>query len=188
MGLAQELHDSTVSRRAFLKAGAAVGGGLMIGWVTKAQSADETALFAPNAFLRLDGQGKVTVVSPMIEMGQGTYTSLPMLVAEEIDVDMSNVSVEHAPPNDKLYGNAHTGGVQITGNSSSIRAFYLPMREAGAAARAMLITAAATKLNIDASVLTTEPGYVVGPGRQAHTVRRLGRCCGEAAGPCPHQA
>ena len=139
--------DISVSRRHFLKAGAALGGGLMIGWVPESQSAAEAEPVAPNpnAFIRLDRQGKVTVVSPMIEMGQGTYTSLPMLVAEELDVEMSNVAVEHSPPNDKLYGNALVGGLQITGNSSSIRAFYLPMRQAGAAARAMLIAAAANE-------------------------------------------
>jgi isoquinoline 1-oxidoreductase beta subunit len=145
--------DTSVSRRHFLKAGAAFGGGLMIGWVPEAQSAADAELFAPNAFIRLDRQGRVTVVSPMVEMGQGTYTSLPMLVAEELDVDMSNVAVEHSPPNDKLYGNAFLGGVQTTGNSSSIRAFYLPMRQAGAAARAMLIAAAAKKLGVDVSAL-----------------------------------
>ncbi len=122
----------------------------MIGWVPEGQSAAATGLFAPNAFIRLDRQGKVTVISPMVEMGQATYTSLPMLVAEELDVDMSDVAVEHSPPNDKLYGNAFLGGVQTTGNSSSIRAFYLPLRQAGAAARAMLIAAAATKLGVDA--------------------------------------
>ena len=109
----------------------------------------------------------MTVISPMVEMGQGTYTSLPMLVAEELDVDMSDVGVEHSPPNDKLYGNAFLGGVQMTGNSSSIRGFYLPLRQAGAAARAMLIAAAATKLGVDAGALTTEPGYVVARGRRA---------------------
>jgi isoquinoline 1-oxidoreductase subunit beta len=155
--------DVSVSRRHFLKAGAAFGGGLMIGWVPEAQSAADAERVAanPNAFIRIDRLGKVTVVSPMIEMGQGTYTSLPMLVAEELDVDMSNVAVEHAPANDKLYGNALVAGIQITGNSSSIRAFYLPMRQTGAAARAMLIAAAAKKLGIDESALKTEPGYVV---------------------------
>ena len=117
--------------------------------------------FAPNAFVRIDRQGKVSIVSPMAEMGQGVYTALPMLVAEELDADMSNVTVEHSPPSDKLYGNAFLGGVQTTGNSSSIRAFYLPLRQAGAAARAMLVAAAAEKLNVDASALTTEPGFVV---------------------------
>ena len=153
--------DNFVSRRHFLKAGAAFGGGLMIGWMPRVPSAADAGSFAPNAFIRLDRQGKVTVISPMVEMGQGTYTSLPMLVAEELDVDMSDVAVEHAPPNDKLYGNAFLGGVQTTGNSSSIRAFYLPLRQAGAAARAMLIAAAATKLGVDESTLKTEPGHVV---------------------------
>jgi isoquinoline 1-oxidoreductase beta subunit len=153
--------DFSVSRRHFLKAGAALGGGFMIGWVPLSQSAADAGLFAPDAFIRLDRQGKVTVISPMVEMGQGTYTSLPMLVAEELDVDMSDVAVEHSPPNDKLYGNAFLGGVQTTGNSSSIRAFYLPLRQAGAAARAMLIAAAAAKLGVDESTLKTEPSHVV---------------------------
>ena len=74
---------------------------------------------------------------------------------------MSNVTVEHSPPNDKLYGNAFLGGSQTTGNSSSIRGFYLPLRQAGAAARAMLVAAAAEKLNVDANALITEAGFVV---------------------------
>ena len=155
-------HD--VSRRLVLKAGAAIGGGLMIGWrweSSTAAAADDATVFAPNAFVRIDRQGKVSIVSPMAEMGQGVYTALPMLVAEELDADMSNVTVEHSPPSDKLYGNAFLGGVQTTGNSSSIRAFYLPLRQAGAAARAMLVAAAAEKLNVDANALITEPGFVV---------------------------
>ena len=159
-----ERAERNVSRRLVLKAGAAIGGGLMIGWrweSSTAAAADDATLFAPNAFVRIDRQGKVSIVSPMAEMGQGVYTALPMLVAEELDADMSNVTVEHSPPNDKLYGNAFLGGVQTTGNSSSIRAFYLPLRQAGAAARAMLVAAAAEKLNLDASALTTEPGFVV---------------------------
>ena len=156
--------EHSVSRRLVLKAGAAIGGGLMIGWrweSSTAASAEAATLFAPNAFVRIDRQGKVSIVSPMAEMGQGVYTALPMLVAEELDADMSNVTVEHSPPNDKLYGNAFLGGVQTTGNSSSIRAFYLPLRQAGAAARAMLVAAAAEKLNVDASALITEAGFVV---------------------------
>ena len=159
-----ERAERNVSRRLVLKAGAAIGGGLMIGWrweSSTAAAADDATLFAPNAFVRIDRQGKVSIVSPMAEMGQGVYTALPMLVAEELDADMSNVTVEHSPPSDKLYGNAFLGGVQTTGNSSSIRAFYLPLRQAGAAARAMLVAAAAEKLNVDASALITEPGFVV---------------------------
>lgn len=166
-----ERHDTNLSRRTFLVAGAAAGGGLIVGWIPDGQAADAGAggamPFAPNAFVRVDRAGMVTVISPMIEMGQGTYTSLPMLVAEELDVDMKNVAVDHAPANDKLYGNAQLGGGQITGNSASIRGFYLPLRQAGAAAREMLIAAAAAKLGVDASSLKTEPGFVVdGAGKR----------------------
>ena len=158
------LEAAELSRRRFLQASAAFGGGLMIGWVEAAQAEPGSAPvvdFAPNAFIRIDRDGQVTVISPMIEMGQGTYTALPMLVAEELDADMSKVGYGISPPNDKLYGNSFLGGVQTTGNSSSIRAFYLPMRQAGAAARAVLIAAAATKLAVDAAELTTEAGHVI---------------------------
>ncbi|MFN3623467.1 MAG: molybdopterin cofactor-binding domain-containing protein, partial [Hyphomicrobium sp.] len=153
-----------VSRRRFLKASAAFGGGLLIGWVDVAEAEPGSAPvheFAPNAFIRIDRDGKVTVISPSIEMGQGTYTALPMLVAEELDVDMSSVHVTHSPPSDKLYGNPAVGGAQITGGSTAIRGFYKPLREAGAAARAMLIAAAAAKLGVDAGELTAEAGQVV---------------------------
>jgi isoquinoline 1-oxidoreductase subunit beta len=159
-----ERGEQAVSRRFVLKAGAAVGGGLMIGWVPAACSDNpgkSAKSLPPNAYIRVDPQGKVTIVSPMAEMGQGVYTALPMLVAEELDADMANVSVEHSPPNDKLYGNAFLGGTQTTGNSSSIRGFYLPLRQVGAAARAMMIAAAAERLKVDASTLTTDSGYVV---------------------------
>ena len=158
MNSALALHS--LSRRSFLVASAAVGGGLMIGWVPAADATGED-VFAPNAFIRLDRAGKVTVISPAVEMGQGTYTSLPMLVAEELDVDMANVGVDHAPPNDKLYGNPLVSNVQMTGGSTSIRAFYIPLRKAGATAREMLIAAAAARLKVEPSTLTTEPGFVV---------------------------
>ncbi len=149
--------ETGLSRRRFLQAGAAIGGGMMLGWVDVVSAepvAEPGQTFAPDAFIRIDREGKVTVISPSIEMGQGTYTSLPMLVAEELDVDMEQVAVTHSPPSDKLYGNPAIGGAQITG-------FYKPLREAGAAARAMIIAAAAAKLSVDASELTTEAGNVV---------------------------
>ena len=105
------------------------------------QKPDADGTFAPNAFIRIDGAGKTTLVMPQVEMGQGTYTSIPMILAEELDADFSKVVLEHAPPNDKLYGNP-TFGIQVTGNSNSVRAFWLPLRKAGAAARAMLVQAA----------------------------------------------
>jgi CO/xanthine dehydrogenase Mo-binding subunit len=153
--------QSGFSRRSFLQAGAAVGGGLMIGWYLPASGAADATPFAPNAFIRIDRKGMVTVISPKIEMGEGTYTSLPMLVAEELDVDMSNVLVDPSPPSDKLYGDPFQGGRQITGGSTAIRAFYLPLRKAGAAARQMLIAAAARSWKVEPSTLTTEAGVVV---------------------------
>ena len=130
MNSVRALRAPSLSRRSFLVACAASGGGLMIGWVPAADATGED-VFAPNAFIRLDRAGKVTVISPAVEMGQGTYTSLSMLIAEELDVDMANVSVDHAPANDKLYGNPIISGVQMTGGSTTIRAFYLPLRRGG---------------------------------------------------------
>ncbi len=94
-------------------------------------------------------------------MGQGTYTALPMLVAEELDVDLGQVGVDHAPPNDKLYANSIAFNQQITGGSTAVRAFFKPMREAGAAARQMLMAAAATQLGVAKEELTTKAGAVV---------------------------
>jgi isoquinoline 1-oxidoreductase beta subunit len=162
--------ESALSRRAFLKAGAAVGGGLMIGWVPEgyaADPADASQPFAPNAFVRIDRSGKVTVVSPSVEMGQGTYTALPMLVAEELDVDMSDVGVDHAPASNRLYANPALGE-QITGGSTAVRGFFKPMREAGAAAREMIVAAAADRLGVSPSELSTKDGQVIhaGSGRR----------------------
>ena len=87
--------------------------------------------FAPNAFIRIDKAGKTTLVMPQVEMGQGVYTSVPMILAEELDADFAQVALKHAPPSDKLYGNP-AFGIQATGNSNSVRAFWLPLRKAGA--------------------------------------------------------
>src|SRR4029450_5592105 len=107
------------------------------------------APFAPNAFLRIDRAGKVTFVSPMIEMGQGTYTSLSMLIAEELEVDVDKVALEHAPPAG-AYLNPLIG-IQMPGASTAIRAMYVPLRRAGATARVMLVSAAAFRWKVDAA-------------------------------------
>src|SRR4029077_19746133 len=99
--------------------------------------------FTPNAFIRIGSDGQVVMTMPYVEMGQGTYTSIPMLLAEELEVDLKQVQLEHAPPNEKLYGNPLLGGLQATGNSNAIRAAWLPLRHAGATARSMLVAAAA---------------------------------------------
>jgi isoquinoline 1-oxidoreductase beta subunit len=142
------------SRRWLLKAGAAAGGGLLVGFSAPAPgpaAAEEAnSEFAPNAFLRIGRDGKIVMTIPQVEMGQGTYTSLAAIIAEELDADFSQVSVEAAPPNDKLFANP-AFGLQATGGSTSIRAFWMPMRQAGAAARALLVQAAAKMWNVDAS-------------------------------------
>jgi isoquinoline 1-oxidoreductase subunit beta len=115
--------------------------------------------FAPNAFIRIEENGRTTLIMPQVEMGQGVYTSIPMILAEELDADMAQVVLEHAPPNDKLYGNP-VFGLQVTGNSNSVRAWWMPLRKAAAGARAMLVQAAATEWQVDAKECTTAKGEV----------------------------
>src|SRR5215468_22609 len=143
------------SRREILVAGAAAGGGLLIGWnvdarprmLAKHVKATPPA-FAPNAFIRIGRDGRVTLIVAQVEMGQGTFTSMPMLLAEELEVGLDQVQVENAPPNEKLY--AIPGfGVQMTGSSCSVRFLYEPLRRAGATARMMLVAAAAQSWNVD---------------------------------------
>src|ERR1700680_2951117 len=121
------------------------------------QPPDDTAgKFAPNAFIRIDAEGKTTLIMPQVEMGQGIYTAVAMILAEELDADFAQVTLAHAPPNDKFYGNP-TFGLQVTGNSNSIRAFWKPLRDAGASARAMLVQAAAQQWQVEpASCKTAE--------------------------------
>jgi isoquinoline 1-oxidoreductase beta subunit len=95
---------------------------------------DTSGKFAPNAFIRIDEAGHTTLVMPQVEMGQGVYTAVAMILAEELDADFPHVTLEHAPPNDKLYGNP-VFGLQVTGNSNSIRAWWMSLRKAGASAR-----------------------------------------------------
>ena len=151
--------DPHVTRRSFLQAGAALGGGLVIGWHLPASAAPGAA-FAPNAFVRIARDGSVALTIPQVEMGQGTYTSMAMLIAEELDVDLTQVHVDHAPADQKDFANPLLG-FQVTGGSTSVRAFYLPLRQAGAAARAMLIAAAADRWQVDPSGCHTEAGVVV---------------------------
>jgi isoquinoline 1-oxidoreductase beta subunit len=125
------------------------------------QPADDTAgKFAPNAFIRIDGAGKTTLVMPQVEMGQGIYTALAMILAEELDADFAQVTLQHAPPNDKLYANP-AFGIQVTGNSNSVRAFWTPLREAGARARAMLIQAAAQHWQAESSECKAANGLII---------------------------
>src|SRR6266481_6478717 len=129
-----------VSRRALLTGGLA--GGFLLAFHLPLRAANEPVQppdvtegkFAPNAFIRIDETGHTTLVMPQVEMGQGVYTAVAMILAEALDADLSQVTLQHAPPNDKLYGNP-TFGLLVTGNSNSIRAFWKRKRNAGASAR-----------------------------------------------------
>jgi CO/xanthine dehydrogenase Mo-binding subunit len=152
------------SRRTFLVTGAAAGGGLLLGVYlprsirAMAQVADE--MLAPNAFVRIKPDDSITLVMPQVEMGQGTYTSMSMLIAEELEVALEQIGVEAAPPNDKLYANPLLG-FQVTGGSTSVPGFWEPLRRAGATARVMLIEAAASQWGVDAASCRAEKGDVV---------------------------
>jgi isoquinoline 1-oxidoreductase subunit beta len=152
------------TRRTMLKATAAAGGGLMLGLtiprLPAAFAAESNADFSPNAFIRIDPDSKITFTIPQVEMGQGIYTALSMILAEELDAPFDNVTVIAAPPDDKLYANPLLG-FQATGGSTSVRAFWKPMRIAGAAARAMLVEAAAVKWSVDPASCRTENGEVL---------------------------
>lgn len=115
--------------------------------------------FAPNAFIRIDETGRTVLMMPQVEMGQGVYTSIAMILAEELDADWAKVEVQHAPPNDKFYANP-AFGLQATGGSTSIRAWWMPLRKAGATARAMLVQAAASQWGVDAASCTASKGEI----------------------------
>jgi isoquinoline 1-oxidoreductase subunit beta len=157
--------SAAVSRRALLTGGLAGGFLLAFHVPVRAvnepvQPPDDTAgKFAPNAFIRIDNAGKTTLVMPQVEMGQGVYTSIPMILAEELDADFAKVALEHAPPSDKLYGNP-LFGIQATGNSNSVRAWWKPLRTAGATARAMLVQAAAQQWQVEPASCTTANSVV----------------------------
>src|SRR5882757_7508698 len=127
--------EGVLTRRTFLEASLGFSGALLVGFhVPSADGAvagGEKAVFAPNAFIRIDAKGRITLIMPQVEMGQGIYTAVAMILAEELDAAFEQVVVEAAPPNDKLYGNP-TFGLQVTGNSNSVRAFWMPLRKAAA--------------------------------------------------------
>ena len=153
------------SRRFVLRAGLAVGGGLLldvyIPEIVRAASPDTgtAAVFAPNAFIRVDKAGAVTLIMRDTEVGQGIFTSIAMLIAEELEVGLDQVAVQPAPPDLTLYKNPLLGD-QATGGSASIRAGWVSMREAGAVARTMLIAAAASRWSVDPTECKAAHGTV----------------------------
>lgn len=173
---AETLSEQGMRRRNFIIAGVAAGGGLLIGVAlpqlfdgkddtSPAKTAENSAknAFSPNAFIRIDKDGVVTLIMSKVEMGQGTFTSITMLIAEELGVDPAQVKLEQAPADEKKYADPLLGG-QVTGGSTSIRGAWEPMRKAGAVARTMLVSAASQAWNVDAKDCHVENGYVLHTG------------------------
>src|ERR1700720_1589089 len=164
MAVAEKISDG-LSRRVLLTGGLA--GGFLLPFHLPLRAANEptqppddtSGKFAPNAFIRIDQAGHTTLVMPQVEMGQGIYTAVAMILAEELDADFSSVVLEHAPANEKLYANP-AFGIQATGGSTSIRAFWEPLRAAGAPARAILIQAAAQQWQVEPASCTASNGEV----------------------------
>jgi isoquinoline 1-oxidoreductase subunit beta len=157
------------SRRVFLKsAGAVTASALTIGfeWVghprraAAAVASSVSTPFAPNAFLRIGADNSVTVIAKHLEMGQGSYTGIATVVAEELDADWASVRVESAPADAKRYGNSMLGGLQGTGGSSAMANSWAQLRDAGGKARAMLLSAAAAQWHVPVEELTVEKGSI----------------------------
>ncbi len=152
------------SRRGFLKTSGAAA--LVVGFALplasgRALAATTAPVFAPNAYLRITPDNRVSVICGSVEMGQGVLTAIPMLLAEELDADWALVSVQQAPT-DAAYNNP-AFGMQATGGSTTVRGHWEPLRKAGAAAREMLVAAAAAQWKVDASSLRNEKSHVIAP-------------------------
>ena len=157
-----------LNRRSFLKATLVAGGAVVFGISMPVRSRaeerlglalDPSADFQPNAFIRIAKDGKVTVTVGQVEMGQGVLTSLPMIIADELEVDWTNVTYESAPA-DKAFINP-AFGMQGTGGSTSIKGFYGPLRKAAATVREMLILAAAQRWSVAPDACKAESGRVI---------------------------
>ncbi len=176
-----------ISRRGLLKGSGSAA--LVLGFAVPlaserllaSQSNAAKQVFAPNAFIRITPDNKIKVISCSVEMGQGVMTAVPMLLAEELDADWSMISVEHAPT-DPAHNNPMFG-IQGTGGSTSIRAHWQPLRKAGAAARLMLVSAAAAKWKVEPATLRTDKGFVVGPAGQRASYGSLAQAA--SAQPIP---
>lgn len=156
------VRSSACSRRAFLGGMAAVGGGLLVSFRLSPATASPAAadLLAPNAFVRIDRAGRVILILPYVEMGQGAYTSQAQLLAEELEVDLDQVTLAAAPPDESLYSHPVFGD-QITGGSAGLRGSWDTLRLAGATARVMLETAAALRWGVECSECAARRGEVV---------------------------
>lgn len=156
----------TTSRRTFLKTSSAVSGGLLMGCILPGNLLAAGTLHTPNAWVHIADDNTITLMCARSEMGQGVYTALPMLIAEELHVNLKSVKVQNAPPA-AVYVNALLGA-QITGGSSSVRDGWEKLRIAGAQVREMLISAASDEWKVDRGLLKADQGFVTGPnGKRA---------------------
>jgi isoquinoline 1-oxidoreductase subunit beta len=153
--------SQSLSRRRFVQVSALIGGGLLLGVAlpgSRARAGGGAAAGALNAYVRIRPDGVITLIMSKVEMGQGTYTALPMLIAEELEVGLDQVQLEAAPPDAAVYG---IDGLQETGGSTSIRDCWLPLRQAGATARLMLVAAAARTWGVADTECRAEAGSVI---------------------------
>ena len=155
---------STLNRRSFLQVSAAAGGGLLVGaclpsW-TGTDLVNAAGSFEPNVWIKVNTDDTVRIMLTMLEMGQGVMTSMPMLVAEELDFDWSRIKTEWAGADPK-YGNPNFGGQQLTAGSNSVRGMWKVLRESGATARVMLVQAAAQTWGVPENSCTTDKGEVI---------------------------
>ena len=166
--------NTTTSRRSFLKTSAAASGGLLMGVclpVTRGVAMAAGTSSAPNAWVHIADNNAITILVAHSEMGQGVYTSMPMLVAEELNVDLKQIQVEVAPP-DAVYVNALLGA-QITGGSTSVRNGWEKLRIAGAQVREMLVAAAANEWGVDKSAVKADKATLTGPGGKKATYGQM---------------
>lgn len=172
------------SRRRFLQGAAGLTLAIYLPAATAAGASNKAAKFEPNAFLRIAEDNSVTVISKHLEMGQGTYTGLATIVAEELDADWSQVRIESAPADAKRYNNLSWGPAQGTGGSTAIANSWEQLRKAGASARAMLVAAAAQQWNVPAAEITVANGVVMhkASGRKA-SFGQLARAAAELTPP-----
>jgi len=187
-------NDATISRRVFLKSTAAAGAGLTLAIYMgdalaqasgpgRTVGAAAAGGFEPNAFLRVGKDNTVTVLVKHLEMGQGVYTGLPTLVAEELDAAWPQVRVEGAPADAKRYNNLFWGAAQGTGGSTAIANSFEQYRQAGAAARAMLVAAAAESWKVPADSIQVKAGVVSHASGKKATFGELAEAAGRQAVP-----
>jgi isoquinoline 1-oxidoreductase beta subunit len=160
---------TTLSRRRFLAGTAGLTLGFVVDIGAPRRARGQGGPLKANVWVTIDPDGTVTIVAPSAEMGQGSMTGMPVLVAEELDADWAKVKVVAAPMN-RAYGNPGFGGLQVTGASRSTPGFYMPLRLAGAQARRVLLDAVAAEWKVPVTELTTEPHVVV----HANSARRIG--------------